>query len=51
MASEDFEKRYLEEALQRASGNLSKAARMAGVSRQFLTRIASKYGLRGKGEE
>jgi DNA-binding NtrC family response regulator len=48
LAGDAFERAYLEEALARADGNLSRAAELAGVSRQMLTRIAAKHGLRSK---
>jgi DNA-binding NtrC family response regulator len=47
-AGEAFERAYLEEALARADGNLARAAELAGVSRQMLTRLAAKHGLRGR---
>jgi DNA-binding NtrC family response regulator len=48
LAGDAFERAYLEEALERADGNLSRAAELAGVSRQMVTRLAAKHGLRGK---
>jgi DNA-binding NtrC family response regulator len=47
-AGDAFERAYLEEALERADGNLSRAAELAGVSRQLITRLAARHGLRGK---
>jgi DNA-binding NtrC family response regulator len=48
LAGDAFERAYLEEALARADGNLSRAAELAGVSRQMLTRLVAKHGLRAK---
>jgi DNA-binding NtrC family response regulator len=48
LAGDAFERAYLEEAIARAEGNLSRAAELAGVSRQMLTRLVAKHGLRGK---
>jgi DNA-binding NtrC family response regulator len=48
LAGDAFERAYLEEVLLRADGNVSRAAELAGVSRQLLTRLAAKHGLRGK---
>lgn len=41
-----FEKRYVEELLDRASGNVSRAADEAGIDRNHLARLAKKHGLR-----
>ncbi|HET6613033.1 MAG TPA: sigma 54-interacting transcriptional regulator [Kofleriaceae bacterium] len=46
LSSDDFERRYLEQVLDAAGGNLSRAADLAGVSRQLLTRLAKKHHLR-----
>ena len=40
-----FERRYLERILEHAHGNLSRAAEIAGVTRQSLTELALKHGL------
>jgi DNA-binding NtrC family response regulator len=40
-----FERRYLIRVLSRSRGNLSKAARIAGVQRTTLYRLMEKYGL------
>jgi DNA-binding NtrC family response regulator len=42
---DDFERGYIKDAIAHANGNLSEAARSAGISRQFLTRLASRLGL------
>jgi DNA-binding NtrC family response regulator len=39
---EEFERRYLEQVLANHSGNLSQAARAAGVSRRYLQMLKSK---------
>jgi DNA-binding NtrC family response regulator len=41
----DFELRYLTNLVQRAGGNMSRAARLAGVDRTTLYRIMEKHGL------
>jgi DNA-binding NtrC family response regulator len=41
-----FEKSYVEEVLEKAQGNVTRAAAIAEVSRQLLTRLISKHGLR-----
>lgn len=41
-----FEKRYVEELLDRAGGNVSRAADEAGIDRNHLARLAKKHGLR-----
>jgi DNA-binding NtrC family response regulator len=48
MAVEEFEARYLEEASGLTGGNMAKAAKLAGVSPQFLNRLAGKYGVAGR---
>ncbi|MFH0903007.1 MAG: sigma 54-interacting transcriptional regulator [Pseudomonadota bacterium] len=45
-ASEDFERRYLEEALRRSGGSVSRAAQIAGVSRRVFTMLVGRHGLR-----
>jgi DNA-binding NtrC family response regulator len=47
-AGDAFERRYLVEALARAEDNVSRAADLAGVSRQLFTRLLAKHGLRGR---
>ena len=41
-----FDLGYITKLLERAGGNLSKAARMAGMDRMYLHRLAQSYGLR-----
>lgn len=41
----DFERRYLTVVLNKASGNMSKAARLAGVDRTTLYRLMEKQGM------
>jgi DNA-binding NtrC family response regulator len=50
-AAEQFERLYLEEALAQAGGSISRAAELAGVSRQLLTRLVAKHGLRARDRE
>ncbi len=40
-----FERSYLTALVNRASGNMSKAARLAGVDRTTLYRLMEKHGL------
>jgi DNA-binding NtrC family response regulator len=42
-----FERMYLSQLLEAAGGNMSKAARMAGMDRMYLHRLVQKHGLRG----
>ncbi|WP_437566236.1 sigma 54-interacting transcriptional regulator [Sorangium sp. So ce542] len=44
--TERFEQAYLEALLARAQGNVSEAARLAGLSRQTCYRLMQKHGLR-----
>ena len=46
---EDFERAYLAALLDASGGNMSKAARTAGVDRMYLHRLVQKHGLRGGG--
>jgi DNA-binding NtrC family response regulator len=43
---DDFERRYLTWLVERAGGNMSKAARVAGVDRTTLYRLMERHGLR-----
>ena len=42
-----FEREYLTDLVQRAGGNLSQAARIAGLERKFLYKLLERAGLRG----
>jgi two-component system, NtrC family, response regulator GlrR len=42
----DFERRYLEEAMRRHQGNVTAAARAAGVDRAYFHRMLLRHGLR-----
>ena len=45
-ATDAFERKYLKDVLARASANVSEAARLAQVSRQFLHRLMRKHSMR-----
>jgi transcriptional regulator with GAF, ATPase, and Fis domain len=47
--NERFERAFTVAALDRASGNVSKAARDAGVDRRHLQRLIAKFGLKAQG--
>jgi DNA-binding NtrC family response regulator len=42
----DFERKYLEDLLQRNDGNISQSAREAGIERAYLQRLIRKYELK-----
>jgi len=50
-ALDDFERDYCRAILAHAGGNVSRAAAMAGLSRQMLHRLLRKHDLRGDGGE
>jgi DNA-binding NtrC family response regulator len=43
-----YEKAYIEQALEKASGNISRAAEISGVGRRFLQKAMQRHGLRGR---
>jgi len=45
------ERQYAKHMLERTEGNVSEAARRAGVSRRHFTELVRKYGLRDNGED
>jgi len=46
-----WEAEYLKQLLARAGGNMSRAARIAGLERAYLYRLVRKHGLRNEGDE
>ena len=44
-ASEQAERQFVEQLLLRSSGNISEAARLSGLQRASLSRLAKKYGV------
>ncbi len=48
-AVDTFERGYLSALLESCGGNMSKAARTAGMDRMYLHRLVQKHGLRGGG--
>ena len=44
-AIREFERRYLMDLMQRANGNISQAARLAGKERRALGRLLKKHGI------
>jgi len=45
--TERFEQGYVEEILRKSGGNVSKAARDAGVDRRHLQRLMARFGIKG----
>jgi len=43
-AADEFERTYLERVLEETSGNISRAAAIAEVSRQMMHKLLRKYG-------
>jgi DNA-binding NtrC family response regulator len=41
---DEFEQRYIRAALEANDGNLTKAARRAGIDRMYLHRLVQKHG-------
>jgi DNA-binding NtrC family response regulator len=48
--AEAYERAYIEAALRQTSGNVSRAAELAGVNRKFIQRAMKRFGVRGDGE-
>jgi DNA-binding NtrC family response regulator len=48
---EDFERAYVERVFALAGNNVSRAAELAGVSRQFMTRLLARYRARAREQE
>ncbi len=46
-----FEREYLTDLVERAGGNLSQAARIAGLERKFLYKLLERAGLRPKADD
>jgi transcriptional regulator of acetoin/glycerol metabolism len=44
---ESFTKEYLVALLEKCEGNISQAAREAGIARNYVHRLVAKYGLKG----
>jgi len=44
---EAFERKYLEDLLERTQGNLTRAAHMAGVDRKTIARLVKRHGIGG----
>ena len=42
----DFERKYLEHALQKSGGSVSEAARQSGVNRRYVQRLMKRLGIR-----
>jgi DNA-binding NtrC family response regulator len=47
----DFEKEYLRDLLKRHNGNISQAARTAGIDRKTIHRMLAKYDLEGSDDD
>lgn len=47
----DFERAYMQDLMKRANGNISEAARIAGVERKHLYKILERVGLRREADE
>jgi DNA-binding NtrC family response regulator len=50
-ALDEFERRYIAEALARGDGSPVRAAELAGVTRQYVTRLAVAHGVRSPRDE
>jgi DNA-binding NtrC family response regulator len=50
-ALEEFERRYFERLLRRVDGNISEAARVAGLDRSNLRRALGRLGMREPGRD
>ena len=48
-AVDTFERAYLAALLEHAAGNMSRAARTAGMDRMYLHRLVQKHNLRSSG--
>jgi DNA-binding NtrC family response regulator len=46
-----FEEEYLRQALVETGGNVSQAARIAGVNRKFIQRAVRRFGLRATDDD
>jgi DNA-binding protein Fis len=44
-AAAEFERSYVQMVLERANGNITRAAALAAVSRQMIQKLMRKYGL------
>jgi DNA-binding protein Fis len=44
-AGDDFERAYLEHVLAKTSGNVTRAAALAEVSRQMMQKLMRKHGM------
>ena len=45
---DQFDGEYTEKTLARAGGNVTRAAQLAGVGRQFMTKLVARYRLRAR---